>query len=1154
MNLPKFALEHKAVVLVGAVLMVAVGVLTFMTAPRKEDPSFTIRDGFIVTPWLGATAAEVEQLVTDPLELSLAGIKTIRKIDSTSYAGVSFIQVTTIDAVSDANAVWDKVRRELKLVEPYLPPGAGSPILNDHISQAAVMILCLYQDPSTLSQRRYTPRELDDFARLLRDRIMDLRPEKKDASGRMIPIPTEPSYVERVDTYGAQQEVIYVETDIGKWSMLDVTGVQLATLLRMRNAVVPGGVIETDEAKFTIKLRDSVDAVDEIERTVVGRVATDAGGGGDKAPLLSSLLTQTMAGDELDVSPLVTPLTQNVPVTVADLDLEVTRGYMDPPRQITRYSDAEASYECVALAFAMKDGVNIVELDQAISRMLATANEEFLPPDIRVVKASDQPVAVDKKVSEVVSNVISSIAVVILVLIFMAGLRTSVIAAIAIPAIMLIAIGLMTMFGVVIEQISLAALIIALGILVDNTIQVCDNTQTMLKKGFSRGEAAVEGPNQIGFAILIATCTILAAFLPMTIFLEGSMREYIFSLPVVVCLALAIGWVFAMTVTSIMAYYGLKPGGGQNPIMALIGWVKRRLGKGQAPAATEGKAGPYQRVCLLALRGKWVTLGVSYALLVVVVSLPMKTSFFPISDRNQFVVDVYLPDSAPIGKTSGVTARVEEVIRRIGKISYEEGRPVRLSEEEARLDSMGVFVGTGGPFNYPGLYPKADETNYACIWVNTATGDQVPGFVEDVKRAVAEGLGEPGTDDYIAPFAGVRVVPHQLVLGTPVASPVDIRLLGPRLGGEQVLRKYGERIKAALRECGLAWDIHDSWGEYGRQLDVEVDEDKAVLAGVTNAAISLSMNAYYSGHPLTLYREGDRQIPVVLRLPPAQRRTLDELGSLYVEGLTGKVPLESVATIRRTWQPGKINRFQRERNMSVRCRPEPGVLFSEVIAAVQPELDRIEAELPPGYRIEQGGITEEADKGASMNGRALAAGFVLIFFLLVIQFNSVLKPFMIFLTLPLAAGGGLVGLRIMGIPLGFMETVGFLALFGIVLSAAILLIEFSGILVGKQLASGDGRAGSGERSYNGLNKEAFLHCLAEAGQLRLMPILMTTLTTVGGLLSLMFVGGPLFKGLATVIVVGLSIGTFFTLFVLPAIIAVFVERFGVKLAEEPVAE
>jgi multidrug efflux pump subunit AcrB len=1135
MNLPKFALENKAVVLVGTLLLVAFGVLTFMTAPRKEDPQFTIRDGFIVTPWLGATATEVEQLVTDPLELTLAGVKTIRKIDSTSYAGVSFIQITTIDDVTDANAVWDKVRRELKLTEPRLPAGCGSPMLNDHISQAAAMILCLYQDPSTLSKRRYTPRELEDYARLLRDRIMDLRPVTPDGNGRLVPVSTAPSYVERVDIFGAQQEVIYVETDVTKWSELEVTGEQLATYLRLRNMVVPGGSIETDVSRFNIKLEDRVDAVSEIGSTVVARVAT--GTGGQKPSALPAMLTQSVVdADGSYAGPVGAPVTQNVPVTLTDLELDVTRDYLDPPLSLTRYSDAESSKDCVVLAFALKDGVNIVDLDESMTHMLATANDTFLPPDVLVSKASDQPVAVNKKVSEVVSNVISSIAVVILVLIFMAGLRTSIIAAIAIPAIMLIALGLMTLFGVVIEQISLAALIIALGILVDNTIQVCDNTGTMLNSGADRRTAAIQGPGQISFAILIATGTIIVAFLPMTVFLKGSMKEYIFSLPVVVCLALGVGWVFAVTVTTIMAYYGLKPA--------------------KAKSADTGpkKPGLYQKICLGAVKARWLTIGVSYALLVLVISLPMKTSFFPLSDRNQFVVDVYLPDSSPIARTSQAAARVEEMIRRLGRHAFIEGDLTALPEEAPRLQSLCTFVGSGGPFNYPGLYPKASEPNYACMWVNTTTGDDVPGFLADLRRAVSEGLGEVGAEDYLAPIPGVRVVPHSLVLGTPVISPVDVRLLGPRLGGEQVLREYGERIKDAMRDCGLAWDVHDSWGEYGRQLDVDVNEEKAVLSGVTNAAISLSMNAYYSGHPLALYRERDRQIPVMLRLPPSQRRSLDELNAIHVEGFTGKVPLESVATIRRSWEPAKINRYQRERNMSVRCRPEPGVLFSEVIGAIQPDLDQIAAELPPGYRIEQGGIAEEAAKGAKMNGTALLAGAILIFFLLVVQFSSVLKPFMIFLTLPLAAGGGLVGLLIMKIPLGFMETVGFLALFGIVLSAAILLIEFSGILVGQKLAAGEGLAGPGEKSFNGLTRSAFQQCLAEAGQLRLMPILMTTLTTVGGLLSLMFVGGPLFKGLATVIVVGLSIGTLFTLFVLPAIIAVFVETLGVKLAEEPAAE
>jgi multidrug efflux pump subunit AcrB len=545
---------------------------------------------------------------------------------------------------------------------------------------------------------------------------------------------------------------------------------------------------------------------------------------------------------------------------------------------------------------------------------------------------------------------------------------------------------------------------------------------------------------------------------------------------------------------------------------------------------------------------KWITVGGSYAFLALMLMLPVPSSFFPKSDRNQFVVDVFLPESASIQQTSEVQAQLERMIRALHTKAYDSsGKLVDLPAGQRRLLNMGSLVGIGGPYNFAGLFPKADGSNYGVIWVNSITGPQVPQFVDDIRRAAREGIGESGAPDYIPPIAGARIVPHQLVTGTPVVSPIDIRVLGPRMGDDRVLRKYARRVKQALRDSGKAWDVHDSWGELGRQLDVDIDQEKANLAGVTNASVLLSMNAYYSGHPLTQYREGDKQIPIMLRLPPEQRGSLKDLDAIFAQGLTGKVPLNSIASIERRWVNARINRYQRERNVSVRARPVGNLLFSQVLEDIQPQLDEIQADLPPGYRLEHGGTKEEADKGMRQIMGSLAVSGVCIFFLLVIQFNSLVKPFMILLTIPLSAGGGMLGLYVMGLPMGFMEAIGLLALFGIVLSAAILLIEFSEILIKDKLSRREGLAGEGEKSCCGLKRGVFRGCLANAGQLRLMPILMTTLTTVGGLLSLMLAGGPLFKGLATVIVFGLSIGTVFTLFFLPAIYAVFVEHFGMTV-------
>jgi multidrug efflux pump subunit AcrB len=685
-------------------------------------------------------------------------------------------------------------------------------------------------------------------------------------------------------------------------------------------------------------------AVQQIQNVTVGRVATQSGGRKLRQPL--AIVSQAaLADDEQDgglALPLATPLSQNVPVRLKDLDLEVKRDYLDPPLAITRFSDTERSYPCLVITFTMKDGVNIVDMNNELSKLLDSANETFLPPDIKLVKVSDQPVTVDNKVAEVSSNVISSIAVVIVVLVFMAGLRTATIAAIAIPAIMLITIGLMRFWHIDIEQVSLAALIVAVGILVDNTIQVSDNTQKSMDSGLSPTDAAIEGPNQIGFSIFIATCTILAVFIPMVFCLTGGMQEYARSLPMVVSLSLALGWLFAMTVTAIMAKHLLKPGGDINPLV----WLKNRIRpqKKTAVAAPTGD-GIYAKSCVIAVKARWVTLGLAYALaaaaLMLLITGKVPGDFFPKSDRNQFVCDLFLPAGTPIQKTDKYQAHLERLIRGLSTKGYVDGKLVDLPDGEQRLENMASMIGTGGPYNFAGLFPQDGGSHYGIIWIRTVSGEQVPKFVQDIRRAAAEGIGQPGDPDYIAPIAGARVVPHQLISGVPVKSQIDVRLLGPRDGSEQILRKYGKRIADVVRESGLAWDVHTSWGEFTRQLDVEVDQDKANLAGVTNASLLLSLNAFYSGHPMITMREGDKQIPVMLRLPPEQRGTLDELDAVFVEGLTGKVPLNSIAKIERRWVNGKIHRNQRARCFSIGAEPEKDLLFSQVLEGIQPQLDEI---------------------------------------------------------------------------------------------------------------------------------------------------------------------------------------------------------------------
>lgn len=1153
MNLPRFALNKSPIILAITLILVLWGITVFLTAPRREDPEFIIRDAVINTAWPGATAEKVEQLVTDKIEKAVANIKWVKRTTSTSYVGRSVVEVRTLDEITDVDKVWTKVRAELKLLEPQLPDGCRSPEVDDNFGDTAALVLAIYQDPESAKKRKYTPRELEIFAKRLRDRLMDLRPQVKGHDGRMIPNSTEPAYVARLDLYGVQPEVIYLETDMGLWGKLKLTTDDLRTVLAQRNIIAPGGILETDTSRVHARLTGDFNATREVNRVVVARVATGA-----KSPVrqtVPELIRQITAGEEPGGG---RPPSMEVPVYLEDLNIKVLRGYLDPPESITRFGDAETSMESIFLSFTLKSGQNITQLGEVVDTLLATANETFLPPDVEVRKISNPPAAVEKKINEVVANLADAVIIVLLVLLFLAGWRVASVTAASIPIVMLCSIGLMRIWNVQIEQISLAALIVALGLLVDNATVVCDNTRRFLNQGLTPEEAAIEGPDRVSSSLLMGTLTTVAVFIPMTFALTGGTKEYVFSLPVVVSLTLLISWLSALTVTAIMTRHLLSPTEGPPPFVKIFKWIRQRVpGKeesGETSMSTEEKTHWYVRACSIAIQNKFVTVGVAFGLLFGSFMLPVKSSFFPNADRPQFVVDILLPEGSPLHRTDAVTKKVEQIVRRLNTTTWEDGELRAITDKKGkpvpRLDNMAIYVGAGGPRFYTGLDPKPNASNYAIIWVNTNDAEQNSRYIADIRRAAWEGIGQPGDDDHIPPIAGARIVPKPLVLGTPVPSPIEYRLLGPRLANEKVLRHYNEKLKEVLRTSGLVWDVHDSWGELGDQLDVDIRVTPANMAGATNATVAQTLNAYYTGHYLTTYREGDHQVPILLRLPPQQRRSLDSLRNAYVEGYTGKVPLDSVADLQMKRRPVKTTRYQAERIMSVLARPEFGILSREVLERLRPHVDEIAAQLPPGYRIEDGGIEEEAARGERQNGASLSIGAALILLCLIIQYNSWVKPLMIILTVPLAIIGGMLGLWVRGIPMGFMETLGFLALFGTILNAAILIIDFAEGLITEKLARGEGSAPPGDKSYSGLTREAFRECLTETGRIRMMPILMTTLTTVGGLITLMF-AGPLFKGLATVFAVGLALGTGITLFVLPAIMAIMVENFGMKLGKPP---
>lgn len=1091
--LPEFALKRPTIVISLVLICVVWGVVTFATMPRREDPEFTIKICTVSTSWPGASAQKVEELVTDPLEEAIDGLEEVKLIRSTSSTGLSVIFVELEDSLpgSKTDDTWDKVRARIKNVA--MPDPDLEPVVNDEFGDTNIILFAVHQAPLSRAEtdepaKIYSLRELDIFSERVRDAL------------RLMP------GVAKVDRHGVREEAIYLETDIGLWSQLQLTSSNLESLLQARNIVAPGGSIDAPDGRFFVKPGGEFDAVNEINGIVAG---------------LSS--THEISNH----------------VQLRDLGLDVRRDYVDPPSRICRYTDLEQSHPSVIVALSMKSGANVVDICEAAkSKVNELKNVTgVLPPDIEVSVISDQSESVKSRIFDVIVNIIEAIVIVVVVVYLVVGFRTAAVMAANIPFVVLISIGGITLFGVQLEQMSLASMIIALGLLVDNAVQVCDQARTNQLAGMSPKEAALEGASLLGGSMLNGTLTTIAAFVPMLIAMDGANREFIYGLPVTLSVMLGVSWVLAMTFCVILAAAFIRPPADPTkpaaPLPKLMAWIGRLFSRKRT---TTNESGSFIYDCYMvlarfAIRRKFLTITVSIVMLIITMQLPVGTEFFPLTERDQFVVEVWLPENATLEQSDDVARQVEDLIRKLSPTTDADGQPIE------RLDNMRTLVGGGGSRWYLSWEPEPPKPNYAEILIRTQNGKLTHDFAEEVRRIARQGDASRG----IEPIVGARVVPIELFLGPP-ADPVVIRIVGDGFADIDQLRNISERVKDMVNAVPVTWDVNDSWGTEGYQLKVQIDSDKASLSGVSNTQIAETLNSYFSGRFLTNFNEGDHRVPVYFRLRPDGRRSLADLQSAYLEGEYGKVPITSVASISMNWEEARIDRRDMNRTIEIRSRIDYGASGNDITMDVMnsPEMKKLQAELPPGYRVEIGGALEESFKAQGKMLRSFGMSFVAIILLLICQFNSVSKTAIIIATLPLAMIGSIFGLWVTGNSLGFMPQLGILALFGIVLNAGIIFMEFADIVIRKRAENSEGGP------IAGLTRTEFQDALAEAGRLRLMPIFLTTATTIGGLLPLALAGGPLWVGMAWLMIFGLLVATVLTLFLIPALYAVVIESFKLR--------
>ncbi|HYK90026.1 MAG TPA: efflux RND transporter permease subunit [Acidobacteriota bacterium] len=887
---------------------------------------------------------------------------------------------------------------------------------------------------------KYTYRELDDFTDLIEKTV------------KTVP------QVSKISRSGILPERVFLNYSQERLASYGISPSALPDLLRARNITLPGGFLDVQGKNLSIDPSGEFHSEKEV---------------GDV------LITASSAGS---------------PVYLRDL-MEIFRGYQSPARFLNFYESRNAQGEwqrtrAVTLAIQMRQGEQIGVFGKAVDEALDKIKAR-IPPDLIIARTSDQPLQVTENVDLFMRSLYEAIALVVLVsLIGFWEWRSALLMALAIPITLAMTFGMMDVLDIDLQQVSIATLIIALGLLVDDPVVAGDAIKRDLALGQRPVVAAWLGPTKLANAIMYATITNIVAYLPFLI-LSGDTGRFLYSLPVVITCSLVASRIVSMTFIPLLGYYLLR-------------------GKKERSIEERRKSGfPafYYRIGTAAINHRWKFILASCLFLAAGAwaMSQLRKQFFPKDLSYLSYVDVWLPEDASLEATNAAARLSEEVIQKVcneyGREHAEQGKPKTV------LESLTTFVGGGGPRFWFSVSPELQTLNYAQIIIQLRDKHDTQHLVDRLQSALTSQVPGP------------RVDVRQLETGKPVGLPVQIRIAGEDI---RILRSQAERVKAILRSSPTADRIRDDWGEESFSLKLQIDPDRANLSGITNLEVAAASATGMNGYQVATLREGDKQIPILARLRMNERSQLSDIENLYVYSTEGstKIPLRQISTFAYQMQTEKLRRFDQFRSITVACFPRAGALSSEVLGPVLPRLSEFAKTLPLGYEMEIAGEYKEQQQGFKELAVVMMISIFLIFLALVVQFQNAVKPFIVFAAIPYGMVGAVAALWIMGAPFGFMGFLGIASLVGVIVSHIIVLFDFIE-----------------EKHQEG---EPLRQALLDAGIIRLRPVLITVGATVIALFPLASHGGPLWEPMCYAQIGGLLTATFITLLLVPVIYAICV--------------
>jgi multidrug efflux pump subunit AcrB len=753
--------------------------------------------------------------------------------------------------------------------------------------------------------------------------------------------------------------------------------------------------------------------------------------------------------------------------------LNVRRGYQEPPDSLAYYNGERA----IVISLSIIPGVNAVAFGEHLTDKVDEL-EAQLPLGYTLDFATFQPDLVEKAVGGAMTNVYQTLVIVLLVVVAFLGLRTGLIVGSFVPMTMLLGLIVMRMAGVELERISIASTIIALGMLVDNGIVTAEEIRNRLEAGEEKRAACLNTAKALSIPLLTSSLTTILAFLPIYL-LTGDVGEYAVSLPIVIIILLMGSWFLSMYLTPFMCYWFMKPSSD-----------RKNGGSGGGEPAEGRILAAYRALLTYLLKMRYPVLVGVLALLVggAYLGSTLVREMFGHSDRNQFLIYVDLPAGYNIDAT-------RETVQRLTNW---------LADERANPDITGTiaYVGTGGPRFVLVLAPFDPDPNRAFIIVNTETGEQVPAAAERARRFIADSL----------PEAEGRV--KMMWTTGPEPGFMEIRLYGP---DPEYLYRKGREFTDRVRSIPGTMDIRNSWENTVIKAQVDVDQTQARRVDISSQEIANSLQANIDGLRATDFRERDEAIPIVLRSQQRELAVGSDIYDIRVNSRTANrsVPLSQIASINGAWEYSRISRRNQMRVLTVEFKHETQKAM-ELLSTVTPEIEALQ--LGKDYRWEVGGEIEKQSETLPKLAKWLPHCAFAMIVLLIWQFNSIRRPFIIAFTLPLAFIGAFVGLILFRAPFDFFGILGLLSLAGIIINNGIVLIDRI-----------DQERKAGRDAYS---------AVIEATISRFRPIWMTTITTILGVMPLIISHDPVFYSLALIIATGLAFATVLTLGVVPVLYAV----------------